>query len=49
MSYKRLTPCIFIDKGKAVTWFDDRSVLSDDVIALAKHYNDKYSVSMFNS
>ena len=28
MSYKRLTPCIFIDKGKAVTWFDDRSVLS---------------------
>ena len=41
MSYKRLTPCIFIDKGKAVTWFDDRSVLSDDVIALAKHYNEK--------
>ena len=41
MSYKRLTPCIFIDKGKAVTWFDDDSVLSDDVIALAKHYNEK--------
>ena len=41
MSYKRLTPCIFIDKGKAVTWFDDYSVLSDDVIALAKHYNEK--------
>lgn len=41
MSYKRLTPCIFIDKGKAVAWFDDRSVLSDDVIALAKHYNEK--------
>ena len=37
MSYKRLTPCIFIDKGKAVTWFDDYSVLSDDVIALCKN------------
>ena len=22
MSYKRLTPCIFIDGGKAVQWFD---------------------------
>ena len=23
MSYKRLTPCIFIRGGKAVKWFDD--------------------------
>ena len=23
MSYKRLTPCIFIDGGKAVQWFDE--------------------------
>ena len=41
MSYKRLTPCIFIAAGKAVTWFDDRTVLSDDVVALAKHYCEK--------
>lgn len=38
MSYKRLTPCIFIAGGKAVKWFDDRSVLSEDVVALAKQY-----------
>ena len=36
MSYKRLTPCIFIRGGKAVKWFDDRDVLADDVIGLAK-------------
>lgn len=41
MSYKRLTPCIFIAAGKAVTWFDDRTVLSEDVVALAKHYCEK--------
>ena len=41
MSYKRLTPCIFIDGGKAVQWFDDRTVLSDDVVALAKQYCDR--------
>ena len=33
MSYKRLTPCIFIDGGKAVRWFDDPAVISDDVIS----------------
>lgn len=38
MSYKRLTPCIFIGRGKAVRWFDDDTVLSDDVIGLAKQY-----------
>lgn len=41
MSYKRLTPCIFIDKGKAVKWFDDRTPITDDVVGLAKHYSDK--------
>lgn len=41
MSYKRLTPCIFIDRGRAVKWFDDDTVLSDDVIGLAKQYCEK--------
>lgn len=41
MSYKRLTPSIFIDKGKAVKWFDDSTVLSDDVVGLAKQYCDR--------
>lgn len=38
MSYKRLTPCILIDGGKAVKWFDDRTVIAKDAVALAKHY-----------
>ena len=41
MSYKRLTPCIFIDGGKAVKWFDDSTVLSGDVVGLAKQYSDR--------
>lgn len=41
MSYKRLTPCILIDRGKAVKWFDDRSVIARDVVALAKHYTER--------
>ena len=41
MSYKRLVPCIFIDEGKAVKWFDDKEVLSADPVALAKHYTDR--------
>lgn len=40
MSYKRLIPCIFLAGGKAVKWFNDKSVLQDDVIALAKYYSD---------
>ena len=40
MSYKRLIPCIFIAGGKAVKWFNNKSVLQDDVIALAKYYSD---------
>ena len=41
MSYKRLIPCIFIKQGKAVAWFDDPTVISDNVITLAKQYKDK--------
>lgn len=41
MSYKRLTPCIFIDHGKAVKWFDNDTVLSEDVVSLAKQYCDR--------
>ena len=41
MSYKRLTPCIFIDHGKAVKWFDNDTVLSEDVVTLAKQYCDR--------
>ena len=37
MSYKRLTPCILDRSWKAVKWFDDRSVIARDVVALAKH------------
>lgn len=40
MSYRKLAPCIFIDNGKAVKWFDDRSVISDDVPSFAKKYFD---------
>ena len=38
MKRRKLIPCIFIAKGKAVKWFDDNSVLSDDVVALAEKY-----------
>ena len=41
MSYKRIIPCIFLLQGKAVRWFDDRELLSEDAIALAKHYSDQ--------
>ena len=30
MSYKRIIPCIFLLQGKAVRWFDDRELLSED-------------------
>jgi phosphoribosyl-ATP pyrophosphohydrolase/phosphoribosyl-AMP cyclohydrolase len=41
MNYKRLTPCIFIQDGMAVTWFDDANIVSEDVVALAKHYAER--------
>lgn len=31
-------PCIFIHEGKAVRWFNNHEVLSEDVVALAKEY-----------
>lgn len=40
MSYKKLIPCIFIADGKAVKWFSDRGILSEDVVGLAKYYSD---------
>lgn len=39
MNYKRLIPCMFISNGKAVKWFDDDTVISDDVIGLARSYS----------
>ena len=38
MTYKRLIPCLLISDGKVVTWFDDRTLLSEDPVALAKRY-----------
>ena len=40
MSYKRLIPCIFIAAGKAVRWFDDRTVIAEDAVELAKRYSE---------
>lgn len=40
MSYKRIVPCIFIQKGKAVKWFNDETIISEDIVELAKYYND---------
>ena len=37
-TYKRFIPCIFIQNGKAVKWFDNYEVLSEDVVGLAKKY-----------
>lgn len=38
MKRKKLIPSIFIAKGKAVSWFDNDKVLSDDVVKLAVDY-----------
>ncbi len=38
-NYKRLIPCIFIQHGKAVKWFDNYEVVSDDVIELGQKYS----------
>ena len=37
---KRLIPCIFIHQGKAVKWFNDYEIISDDVVELAKKYDE---------
>ena len=33
-------PCIFVDQGNAVKWFDDREIISANVVELAKEYCD---------
>ncbi len=38
--YKRRIPCIFIKQGNAVKWFDNKEVLSENVVDLAKKYCD---------
>ena len=49
MTYKRLTPCIFIDHGKAGKWFDDRTLITEDVIALAKQYSERGACLLYTS
>ncbi len=39
MSYKQVIPCLFIADGKAVRWFNDPTVISDDVVELARSYS----------
>lgn len=39
MGYKKLSPVIFIQNGKAVKWFDNMEVISDDVVSLAVKYS----------
>ncbi len=41
MTYKKLIPSIFIYQGKAVKWFDNMEVISEDVVELAKEYSEK--------
>lgn len=38
MNCKKLIPCIFVSKSKAVKWFDNYEVLAEDVVELAKSY-----------
>lgn len=40
MSYKRLIPCIFIAGGKVVKWVNDKMVLCEDAVKLARYYSD---------
>lgn len=39
--YKKIIPCILIEHGKAVKWFNDKEVLTEDVVGLAKGYYEK--------
>ena len=49
MSYKKIIPCIFIAGAKAVKWFTDQEVLSEDVVGLAKHYSDAGADELLSS
>lgn len=40
-NYKSIIPCIFIQDGKAVNWFNESDIVSEDVVGLAKAYNDQ--------
>lgn len=40
MTCKKLIPCIFISKGKAVKWFDNYEVLAEDAVKLAEEYSE---------
>jgi phosphoribosyl-ATP pyrophosphohydrolase/phosphoribosyl-AMP cyclohydrolase len=40
MSYKRLIPCIFIAGGKVVKWVNDKTVLCEDAVKLARYYSE---------
>ena len=37
---KKLIPCIFIQHGKAVKWFNNSEILADDVVELAQRYSE---------
>ncbi len=39
MSYKRIIPCIFLDQGKAVKWFDNKEVVSENPVELARQFS----------
>ena len=39
--YKKIIPCIFIEQGNAVKWINDKEVLTEDVVGLAKGYYEK--------
>jgi len=37
---KLFIPCIFLDHGKAVTYFNNKTVVNEDPVALAAYYSD---------
>ncbi|MFV0364328.1 MAG: bifunctional phosphoribosyl-AMP cyclohydrolase/phosphoribosyl-ATP diphosphatase HisIE [Suipraeoptans sp.] len=39
MGLKRIIPCIFLKDNKAVKWFDDNTIINDDVLSLVNLYN----------
>lgn len=47
---KRLIPCIYLDKGKAIKNFRDQTVVSEDPVALARTYceNDADGLLLFD-
>lgn len=41
ISYRKLTHVFILQEGKLIKWFNDREVLADNVVELAKHYSDR--------